>query len=234
MAASSDAVSHSHQTQVPSLAGPAYDVLLGVDDISPQYGIFGELAGRKIALDLNETHTISLFGVQGGGKSYTLGSIVEMACTSIPHLNVLPNPLGTIIFHYSQTQDYKPEFISMVHPNSDAKQLATLRERYHVEPMNLKDVIILVPPRRLKLREAEYPNIEVLPISFAAAELKAMHWKFLMGAVGSQSLYLRQLNLIMRTLGDKLTLNQLKTGIERSGLGEHLKDLARLKTPVCG
>ena len=47
---------------------------------SPQYGLLGESSGRKIALDLNQTHTISLLGVQGGGKSYTVGSIIEMAC----------------------------------------------------------------------------------------------------------------------------------------------------------
>lgn len=54
-----------------------YDVLLGNTSDSPQYGILGEFAGRKIALDLNQTHTISLFGVQGGGKSYTLGSLAK-------------------------------------------------------------------------------------------------------------------------------------------------------------
>ncbi|MGQ4807801.1 hypothetical protein NKDENANG_01161 [Candidatus Entotheonellaceae bacterium PAL068K] len=110
--------------------GPAYDAILGVQGKTPQYGILGELSGRKIALDLNQTHTISLFGVQGGGKSYTLGSIIEMACLAIPHLNVLPSPLATVIFHYSPTEDYKPEFTSLTHPNSAADQLAVLQERY--------------------------------------------------------------------------------------------------------
>ncbi len=41
--------------------------------------VVGEALGRRIGLDLNHTHTISLFGVQGGGKSYTLGTIAEMA-----------------------------------------------------------------------------------------------------------------------------------------------------------
>lgn len=34
--------------------------------------------GRVIGLDLNECNTVSLFGVQGAGKSYTIGSITEM------------------------------------------------------------------------------------------------------------------------------------------------------------
>ena len=70
----------------PALKGPYYDVLLGVTSPSPQYGIVGEIAGRKVAVDLNHTHTISLFGVQGGGKSYTLGTVAEMASLPIEHI----------------------------------------------------------------------------------------------------------------------------------------------------
>ncbi len=87
--------------------GPEYEVLLGSTSPSPQYGIIGEYSGRKIALDLNQTHTISLFGVQGQGKSYTLGSVVEMATMPISGINRLPSPLATVIFHYSPTQDYR-------------------------------------------------------------------------------------------------------------------------------
>ena len=76
-----------------------HDIVLGVNGDSAQFGILGEASGRKVALDLNHTHTISLFGVQGGGKSYTLGSVVEMATTHIPHINQLLNPLSTVIFH---------------------------------------------------------------------------------------------------------------------------------------
>ncbi|HLV97072.1 MAG TPA: hypothetical protein VKT82_00215 [Ktedonobacterales bacterium] len=214
--------------------GPAYDVILGVDNRTPQYGILGEMAGRKVALDLNQTHTISLFGVQGGGKSYTLGTIIEMACLPIPNINCLPAPLATVIFHYSPTQDYKPEFTSMISPNEENDQLALLRERYGAEPSALKDTVLLVPPRKVAARKAEYPELEVIPITFAAAELQAMHWKFLMGAVGSQSMYLRQINLIMRNLQGKLTLESLLQGVNHSTLGEHLKELARTRLQFAG
>jgi hypothetical protein len=56
-----------------------YDIMLGVTGDSPQYGLLGDVSGRRVAIDLNQTHTVSLFGVQGGGKSYTLGTIAEMA-----------------------------------------------------------------------------------------------------------------------------------------------------------
>lgn len=94
----------------PNQPDVAFDVMLGTSEVSPQYGLLGEYVGRKIALDLNGTNTISLFGVQGGGKSYTLGTIVEMATMPIANINTLPNPLATVIFHYSPTEDYTPEF----------------------------------------------------------------------------------------------------------------------------
>lgn len=210
-------------------AKPRFDVMLGAAADTPQYGIIGEAAGKKVALDLNQTHTISLFGIQGGGKSYTLGSIVEMTCIPIDRINVLPSPLATVIFHYSPTQEYRPEFTSMTRPNSEADQIAALRDRYGAEPQAIEDVVLLVPAGKLAERKSEYPDIAIHPISFTASELKASHWKFLMGAVGSQSMYLRQVNLIMRKLRESLTLESLLHAVEESPLSDHLKDLARTR-----
>lgn len=217
-----------HLTSEPQ-AEVSYDIMLGVNGSSPQYGLLGEVSGRKIALDLNHTHTISLFGVQGGGKSYTLGTAIEMASMPIQHINVLPSPLATVIFHYSPTQDYAPEFTSMINANSVEDEIRILRERYKANPEALKDVLILTPANKVDDRRAEYPDIEVKPIAFSAAELKAAHWKFLMGAIGSQSMYMRQINLIMRGLRDNLTLDSLRAGIDNSGLSDHLKELAQTR-----
>jgi len=213
-----------------NLGSPIYDVLLGVtQQPSPQLGIIGELSGRKIALDLNQTHTISLFGVQGGGKSYTLGSIVEMATMPIPNINILPQPLATIIFHYSSTMDYAPEFTSMKDPNADSNQIQLLKERYGAIPQQLSDVILLVPKGKLHERTKEFPDIVTLPLRFSASEIKARDWRFLMGAVGSQALYIRQMNILMKGLRDQLTLDGIRAGVENSSLSDHLKDLARTR-----
>ncbi|HEX3678259.1 MAG TPA: hypothetical protein VHU90_00910, partial [Galbitalea sp.] len=174
-------------------------------------------------------HTISLFGVQGGGKSYTLGTIAEMASLPIPHINVLPNPLATVIFHYSPTMDYRPEFTSMVSPNSEAAQVKALKETFGADPGALSDVLLLAPADKLDERKREYPNIEVRPLKFAAAELQTSHWRFLMGAVGNQATYIRQLNRVMKSLRDDLTLEGLNQGIEASSLPDHLKAMARMR-----
>lgn len=213
---------------VPS--GPvAYDIMLGATGFTPQYGLLGEVSGRKVALDLNQTHTISLFGVQGGGKSYTLGSVAEMASLAIPGINCLPEPLSTVIFHYSPTMDYKPEFTSMVGANSVEGQVRALKEVYGAEPKALADVLLLVPADKIEERQAEYPGIEVLPLQFSASELKASHWKFLMGAVGNQATYIRQIMRIMKSMRDDISLEGLREGIEASSVPDHLKELARMR-----
>lgn len=210
----------------PVSARPRYDVLLGVTNPSPQYGIVGEAAGRKVAIDLNHTHTISLFGVQGGGKSYTLGTVAEMASLPVERINRLPQPLATVIFHYSPTMDYRPEFTSMVKANSDESQIRALHETYGAEPKALTDVVLLVPADKLEERRQEYPGIEVHPLKFAARELQTSHWRFMMGAVGNQATYIRQLNRVMKSLRNDLTLDGLRQGIESTDLPDHLKNLA--------
>lgn len=206
-----------------------YDIMLGVNGKSLQYGLLGDISGRRIALDLNQTHTISLFGVQGGGKSYTLGTIIEMASMPVENINVLPSPLATVIFHYSPTQDYAPEFTSMIDANSVDDEIRILHDQYHANPQALKDILILTPSNKVAERRAEYPDIEVRPIAFSAVELKAAHWKFLMGAIGNQSMYIRQINLIMRGLRDNINLEAMRNGIENSSLSDHLKDLAHTR-----
>lgn len=215
---------HDEVMPYTELIPPAYDVLLGDTASSPQYCIVGEVSGRKIALDLNQTHTISLFGVQGSGKSYTLGSLIESASINIPNINLLPSPLATVVFHYSQAREYTPEYVSMAKPNGDEGQIERLLSRYGARPQALSDIVLLVPPSKLAEREREFPNLTILPLSFASSELSAIHWRYLMGAVGNQSLYLRQINLMIRQLGSGVTLDKLRDEI---ALSRQLRDQTR-------
>jgi hypothetical protein len=211
---------------IPSLSP---DIVLGVSQTSPQFGILGKVMGRTVALDLNQTHTISLFGVQGGGKSYTLGSIIEMASLPLGGINVLPQPLATVLFHYSQTQDYKPEFTSMNRPNDDVRSIESLAAEYGARPATLDDIVLLVPEAKLETRRGEYPGIQAIALKFASRELQAGHWRFLMGAVGNQATYIRKLNQIMRGLRDDLTVARLRDAVAHAGLPDNLTELAALR-----
>lgn len=208
--------------------GPAYEVLLGDTVKSGQYGLAGIAAGQRVALDLNGTNTISLFGVQGGGKSYTVGSIVEMATQVIPGVNCLPGPLATVIFHYHESQDYPPEFASMIAPNANGQEVHILAQDYGARPTGLSDVLILTSAEKLVARRAEFSGLEVQPIAFGSNELSIKDWRFLMG-VGGNQMYVKQINLIMRQLRERMTLETLRSEVDASDLSDSQKTIARIR-----
>lgn len=199
---------------------PAYDIMIGKSSGSEQYGILGESINghHKIAIDLSETNTISLFGVQGGGKSYTIGTVTEMTLKQFSNVNLLPGPMASVIFHYSESQDYAPEFTSMIHANDEAGQLKKLKDVYGAEPGNIEDVIMLCPIDKVEERQEEYPSIEIHPIAFHSTDLNVQDWMFLLKAVGNESTYINQLRAIMRANRKNLNLEGLKQSVEASPL----------------
>ena len=191
-------------------------VLLGSNEITPQFGIVGRLAETSVTLDLTGCNTISLFGVQGFGKSYTLGVIAEMATTPVQGINVLPSPLATVIFHYHKSDAYAPEFASARAPNHKVREIDRLFNEYGARPHALNDVLLLTPEAKVQERREEFPNLEVQPIKFSSGELGAESWKLLLGAYGNDSLYIRQLVAIMRRHRENLTLQTFRDELLRS------------------
>lgn len=197
---------------------PKFDILIGDNKETPQFGIIGRTIAnnRKIAVDLAGCNTISLFGIQGAGKSYTIGTVTEMVLKRFSNVNNLKAPLASVIFHYSDTMDYAPEFTSMIYPNDEERQLASLKEKYGAEPGSIKDVLLLVPDSKLEDRKAEYPNIEVHPIGFDSSELQAKDWMFLLGAMGNDSTYIRELKLMMKKIRNDLSLKNIRRSVATS------------------
>ena len=208
-----------------------FDILVGKANKSPQYGILGKtLQNKTIALDLSDTNTISLFGVQGGGKSYTIGTVSEMVLKQFDKINRLPSPLAGVIFHYSESMDYEPEFTSMIYPNDNNSEVEKLRLVYGAEPDSLEKVIILTPLDKVEERRAEFPSIEVRPLMFSSKELNVQDWLFLLGAIGNDSSYIKQLKYIMKEHRRNITMSAIKESVENSDLLSNTqKQLARQK-----
>jgi hypothetical protein len=203
--------------------------LVGAPDMTPQWGLLGKHGAETVALDLNGCNTMSLFGVQGGGKSYTMGSILEMALRPLPGLNHLVQPLAAVVFHYNASQDYPPEFVTMANPNRAPIELETLRREYGASGHALNDILILTSEDKVEARQREFPGLPVEPILFHPSELTIQDWRFLMGAVGNDSLYVRELGLIMRGLRNQITVEGLRDGIENGHLAPAQQNLARLR-----
>lgn len=202
----------------PNYVKPTYDLMIGANGETPQYGILGKMVsnGRKVALDLNGCNTISLFGVQGAGKSYTIGSVMEMTMKQFSNINVLPSPLAGVIFHYSDSMDYAPEFTSMVYPNDEAGQLAKLKAEYGAEAGSIKDVVLLAPESQVENRREEYPDLTIHQIGFDSSELSVRDWMFLLGAMGNDSTYIKELKQIMKNCRHDMSLENIRNGVEAS------------------
>lgn len=206
----------------------AFDTIIGgtSKDIS-QMGLLGiqKLGNKKIALDLEKTTAISLFGVQGAGKSYTIGTVTEMVLKKIEHVNQLPSPLAGVIFHYSESMDYAPEFTSMIHPNDKEKEVEALLEFYNAHPDSIQDIVLLAPKDKVDERRAQYANIEVQPIAFSSKELDVSSWLFLLGAVGNEALYIKQVKAIMKSIRNNLTLENIWKEVQKSSIPDEKKKL---------
>ncbi|WP_433938506.1 ATP-binding protein [Paenibacillus lautus] len=216
-----------HEISVPEKEQiPVPNAIIGDNSVSAQYGLLGKtMQGETVAVDLNGCHTISLFGVQGSGKSYTLGSMIEMAVKPIPQLNKLPSPLGAVIFHYSKTETYAPEFVTLNQPNDEAVAIRRLEEEYGVSPDKLDDIVMIVPSSQLEQRRNEYPGIEVLPLHFQSSELRVEDWQFLMGTSDNQAMYLQQLKAVFRLYRRDLSLANIRRGIEEEAFDDRAKRL---------
>lgn len=221
-----DIVNNDEEQSIGKSQIPIPDVVIGKNGDSPQYGILGRMVsnGRKIGLDLNDCNTFSLFGVQGAGKSYTIGSVIEMVLKQFSNINLLPSPMAGVIFHYSDSMDYAPEFTSMVYPNDEKGQLAKLKTEYGAEPDRIEDVLLLAPQSQVETRQAEYPDIEVHPIGFDSSELSVRDWMFLLGAIGNDSTYIKELKQIMKACRNDISLANIRSGVRNS---EHMSTSQR-------
>jgi hypothetical protein len=221
-------VTHPGVDEDPRPDGQALvpDVLLGAMAMTPQYGLLGRSGSQSVAIDLTGCNTISLFGVQGFGKSYTLGVIAEMASAQNPGVNVLPSPLATVIFHFHKSDAYEPEYVTAVEPNRKTSEVDRLLAEYGARPKGLDDVVLLAPEAKVEARRREYPGVTVEPIKFSSAELGAESWKFLLGAYGNDALYIRQLVAIMRRHRDGLTLDTFRKEIGDADLSRAAQRLA--------
>jgi hypothetical protein len=209
--------------------GPSLDdvVLLGMVAAPRQYGIVASLdTGEKVAVDTDGTNVVSVFGVQGSGKSYTVGTIIEAALLQDPHLNRLPNPLGVVVFHYSTDQSYAPEYASMSYPNDDAAAVTELAAVYGALPSGLADVALLVPDALQAQRRLEFPRLPVHSLMLAPQELTLNDWKLLMGIEGSDQMYSKAMTAILRRSRASITLATMRAEITASSMSAAQKNIA--------
>ncbi len=230
---------HSGAMDAALATDPRFDVLLGrAAPDSPMLGVLGTATSdrdRVVAMDLAEMHCMALFGEPGAGKSYCMGTIIEMALAACPHINRLPRPLAGVVFHFSSSQRYQPELATAMHANDRPAQVAELLARYRAAPRALEDCLLLAPRDVVAERAREFPGIPVAPLTFTAGELQAGHWRILMGALGEEdSLYLQVINQILKRRRNALSLEAIAGDLGASALSQPDRERAQVRLSLAG
>jgi DNA phosphorothioation-dependent restriction protein DptH len=206
------------------------DVLGKIPD-PKQFGIIGRnvQTRRPVAIDTDGTNVVSVFGLQGSGKSYTVGNIIEAALVPEPSLNRLGSPLGVVVFHYSTDQTYRPEFASMAAGNDVADKVDELESDWGARPAPASDVQLLVPQGVMDERAREFPDLSITPLLFAPSELQLSDWKLLMGIASGEQMYAKSMARVMQQLRSDITLEQLRAAIDASDLTKQQQSIAQAR-----
>lgn len=155
----------------------------------PEYGLIGHTAdGLKLALNVHDPFCLVTFGVQGAGKSHTLGVILENCLLSFPDLSQVDAPICTLILHY----DHDPK------TPCEAKGLANLNPSvlHHLDVISatsdVREVVpdigtvpsdrfvVLVSPTDFLERAKMYKPFHVMPVLFSWKRLSADQIRVLM------------------------------------------------------
>jgi hypothetical protein len=194
-------------------SGAAGVIVIGADRPSGQHGVIGRADDRAVAIDLDGCHTIGVFGVQGSGKSYSVGAIAEMAVLPASPISSVTCPLATVYFHYHRSDSCPPEHAASVAPNDALAEVSTLERSYGISPAGLSDVVVLVPPGKVAQRRHELAGMTVHPLLFGPAELGADDWRDLLCASSSDALYVRQMLALLRRERDRLRVDTIREAI---------------------
>jgi hypothetical protein len=205
--------------------------IIGTAPTAAQFGIVGTLpsSDRPVAVDLDGTNVISVFGVQGSGKSYTVGTLLEAALIEGSPINRLPRPLGGIVFHYDTDLTYAPEFATMGAENDDAAAVEELRNRFGADTAAVSDVVVLAPADLVRARREEFPGLMVEPLVLGPDELNLNDWRLLMGLEGGEQMYARSMNNLFRRLRNEVSIESLRESVAESSMSRNQKNLAEAR-----
>ncbi|KAG8898820.1 hypothetical protein FRB99_007129, partial [Tulasnella sp. 403] len=172
-------LSHERRT-APLVTRDAYRLAeAGLGRAIPQYGVLGSIISindqsgaepfvdPRLYLNTNAPFSAVVCGVQGSGKSHTVGVMLEsMLIPGDPRIGVLERPLSALVLHFGENA-------AGGQPCEAAFQCKTVDA--NVSPPAVR---VYVSPTRLKTMKKVYRKnfgrrVEVLPLKIAHDELDA-------------------------------------------------------------
>lgn len=157
--------------------------------------------GVGVYLNTHEPFCIAAVGVQGSGKSHSLGVILENCLIPLPRpvgreIIRLQRPMTALVLHYDQNVTSICEATGLICPSSSLSGLTS-------EPIAVPQskMIVLVSPSYYAQRKKFYGDYCIVkPLLFQWSKLSADHIKKLMGINESDSqLYIASLLNLLRS-----------------------------------
>lgn len=195
-----------------------------------------------LALNVSEPFCLIAVGVQGSGKSHSIGTVIENCTVPAPGIVNIKVPMPTLVLHYDDSAVNPCEVASVALPavrlakwlkgtdKLDGETFKTVFDRKKDDDPKLpaaKRVVILASPSYIKQMTEKYrrmPRTDVRPLIFSWAKMTAKHLKVLMGVQpGDCQLYVSVFLQLLRDYqaNDHLPdfddfKNQLLTKLEKS------------------
>jgi hypothetical protein len=134
---------------------------------------------KKLYLNVHDPFCLTTCGVQGAGKSHTVGVVVESCVLPFTMVNKLNSPMACLILHRA---DRDADANALVMVDTLQARIAELAASQPSEiHFQLPQVIVYVSPSRLRQQRELYTNHQVLPLLFDWGALTANQIKQLMG-----------------------------------------------------
>ena len=217
----------SHDVSEPSKRAPLLDWDAAIAASGPDdFGLFGTRLStgtnneeRLVALNVTEPFCLLAVGVQGSGKSHTIGAVIEnCVMRGPPDMGCLGSPMPVLVLHYDDSPEILCECATLVSPSKRMEdhakeQLSKLSEEEYEAVMSkdsaevpalsaAKRVVVIVSPSFYKQKQAVYesmPRTTIRPLLFTWDELSAAQIKVLMGIKdGDSQLYMKKLLSVLR------------------------------------
>ncbi|KAG8984461.1 hypothetical protein FRB94_004903 [Tulasnella sp. JGI-2019a] len=220
----------------PLITADAYQLGKDISKAIPQYGVIGSIISvhshnavetcgdRRLYLNTNAPFSAVVCGVQGSGKSHTVGVLLEaMMITGDSRLGKLNKSLSACILHYGE------------HGASHVCEAAyqCLPTDPQVQPPSVK---VFVSPSQVTRMNKLYGSVfggrvEVLPLRIAHSELDARAFLAMM-CVDSDTappLYVQIVLSLLREMGDSFNYPTFKFLLEAKKQDFNSGQLAGLK-----
>ncbi|KAG9018997.1 hypothetical protein FRB90_007377 [Tulasnella sp. 427] len=221
-----DATSHQIVT-APLITRDAFVYGDGLSNSVRQYGVIGSIVSihsqgsiepyddKRVYLNTNAPFSAVVCGVQGSGKSHTVGVLLEsMLIPNDPRLGVLPKPLSALVLHFGEGG-------AGAQPCEAAHQCLTRDP--HIKPPR---VTVFVSPNQYttmkKLYQSHFKDkVQVLPLKINHAELDAKSILSMMSVSANTEppLYVHIILNILRELGETFTYTKFKLKLAEKAEG---------------